>query len=369
MDDVERLLFQYQRVDETLYGSVYPLRVDAACAMGEIPLGKWQAPFIVSKQLGQHEIVYGSILYHMHEAARPIFRIGALQDELTRNLPAEIQSSIVESRDGSTITRTSPSDGFPAQFLYQQDEIIKDAILLSLSHVRTLVEIFSGKGNRVVSTFDYEGNLTGEVSMQQLLNALAHHRHIVVTGGFISDVFSGQNTRGLPNMFGTKVKVEELLTGIINFLEGITVNDYVGMVRGRLEGLTIDSEPGDIIFAHQNVYALTEIVRYRIGEAQFLPFQNYLFSQLTSDEKRELRAAGDKSEVPLTRRFNIPRFKIGSDLDARTIEVGVAINDKQERFEFSQRELFEKLTSASGSESLIPIERFRQRIDALAEPS
>ena len=71
----ERLLVIYQRVEEVLYGSVYPLRVDASEASGKIPLGKWESPFIVSKQLGEHEVVYGSVLHHMHEAARPIFRM------------------------------------------------------------------------------------------------------------------------------------------------------------------------------------------------------------------------------------------------------------------------------------------------------
>ena len=80
-------------------------------------------------------------------------------------------------------------------------------------------------------------------------------------------------------MFGTKVKVEDLFNEVIGFLEGITVNDFVGMLRGRLQGLSIDSKPRDIIFAHQNVYALTEVVRHRVEHARFSPFRNYLFSQ------------------------------------------------------------------------------------------
>ena len=136
---VERLLVIYQRVEEVLYGSVYPLRVDASEATGEISLGKWESPFVVSKQLGKQEIVYGSVLHLMHEAARPIFRMQALQQELRESLPSEVRASMVESRSGNQITFTSPEGGFPASFLYKQDEIIKDAVLLSGLHVRTLV--------------------------------------------------------------------------------------------------------------------------------------------------------------------------------------------------------------------------------------
>ena len=95
------------------------------------------------------------------------------------------------------------------------------------------------------------------------------------------------------------------------FLDGITVNDFVGMLRGRLEGLTIDSKPRDIIFAHQNVYALTEVVRDRLGDARFLPFLDYLFSQFTAEESREIEVARGKSTLLLERRFNPPRFNMG----------------------------------------------------------
>ena len=253
--------------------------------------------------------------------------------------------------------------------MYKQDEIIKDAVLLSALSVRTLVDIFSGKGNRIVPTYDYEGKPTNGVSMQQLFHALCHHRYCVVSEGFIHDISSGQDTRGLPDMFGTKIKVEELLAEIIGLLEGITVNDFVGILRGRLNGLSIDSKPRDIIFAHQNVYALTEVVRYRVEDARFSPFRNYLFSQFTGDENHEIEVARrSKSTIVLERRFNLPRFKMGTDLDAKVIEMSITINDKQERFEFSQQEFFEKLTATCGNESVIPIERLRQRVETLAEP-
>ena len=366
---LERLLVIYKRVEEVLYGSVYPLRVDASEASGEIPLGKWKSPFIVSKQLGEHEVVYGSVLHHMHEAARPIFQMKALQKELMESLPSESRSSMVEARSGNEVVFTSPAGEFTASFLYKQDQIIKDAVLLSALSVRTLVDIFSGKGNRIVPTYDYEGNPTNGVSMQQLFHALCHHRYCVVSGGSVHDIFSGQDTPGLPDMFGTKVKVEDLFNEVIGFLEGITVNDFVGMLRGRLQGLSIDSKPRDIIFAHQNVYALTEVVRHRVEHARFSPFRNYLFSQCTADENREVEAARrSTSTVVLRRRFNLPRFKMGTDLDAKVIEMSITINDEQEKFEFSQQEFFERLTATCGNESIIPIEKLRQRVENLAEP-
>ena len=366
-NQLERLFVVYHRVEEVLYGSVQPFRVDASQVTGEVTLGKWKSPFVVSKQLGKHEIIYGSVLHHIHETARPIFRMEALQKELRESLPSEIRASLTESRSGNEITFTSPASEFSPLFLYKQDEIIKDAVLMSALPVRTLVEIFSGKGNRIVPTYDYEGNRTNGVSMQQLFHALCHHRYCVVSGGFIHDIFSGEDVPGLPDLFGTKIKVEELLTEVIGFLEGITVNDFVGMLRSRLENLTIDSKARDIIFAHQNVYALADVVRDRLGDARFSPFSDYLFSRFTAEESREIEAAAGKSTVTLKRRYTLPRFKIGSDLDAKVVEMSITINDKQEMFEFSQPELFDKLTATCGKESIIPIERLRQRFEGLAD--
>ena len=47
--------------------------------------------------------------------------------------------------------------------------------------------------------------------------------------------------------------------------------------------------------------------------------------------------------------------------------MNITINDKRERFELSQQEFFERLTATCGNESIIPIERLRQRVDDLAE--
>ena len=367
-NQLERLLVQYQRVEEVLYGSVYPLQVDTSQVTGEITLGTWEAPFVVSKQVGEHEIIYGSVLHHIYEASRPFFQMEVLQKKLRESLPVEIRSSLTESRSGNRRMFTAPASEFSSLFLYQQDQIIKDAVLLSAPAVRTLVEVFNGKGNPMVATYDYEGSPIGEVSMQQLFNALDHHRYCVVSGGFIHDIFSDEDTRGLPNLFGTKINVSELLTTVADFLEGITVNDFTGMLRRRWERLTVDSKPRDIIFVHQNIYALTEIVRARLGDTKF-PFLDYLFSQFTAEENQRISAAVGKDAVILKRQFTAPRFKIGPDLDAKVIEMGITINGEHVRFEYSQQEFFEALTSTCGNEVLVPFERLRRRFDDLGDLS
>ena len=38
---------------------------------------------------------------------------------------------------------------------------------------------------------------------------------------------------------------------MLNYVSAITINDFVGVLRGRLRILTVDSEPRDIMFAVQ----------------------------------------------------------------------------------------------------------------------
>ena len=72
------------------------------------------------------------------------------------------------------------------------------------------------------------------------------------------------------------------------------------------------------------------------------------------------------SPVNLKRQFTLPRFHIGSNLNAKSVGMVLTINGKEESFQFRQEEFFEKLSAAWGEEPLIPIERLRQNIDTLA---
>ena len=351
-----------------MYGSVYPLRVDASCK-GEVPLGKWKSPFVVWRQLGRQKIVYGSISHLMYEAARPFFQMSVRQEKSRVSLPTEIREAMVDTRSGEVITSSLPSGDFPPAFIYEQDEIMRDALLLAAPHVRTLIEIFSGKGNRIVPTYDYDGNQTGGVSMQRLFSTLSHHRYCVVSGGFLHDIFSDQDTPGLPDEFGTKIEQVELIDAVFEFLDGITVNDFVGMLRGRLEHLTVDSKARDIIFAHQNVVALDNVVEDRLSDASFQPFLNFLFRGLTANEDAMLAEAASRgeTEVRLTRVFPTPSFQISDDLSSKVIRMHITINGKAEKFEFEQQEFFGKLTATCGTEPLLTQERLGRRFAELSQ--
>ena len=205
----ELLITVYRWVDPYLYGSISVVREEDILAQGDVIdlSDKWSFPYIVSKQMQDGEIVYGSILHLIGEVAKPIFRLNHRLRALEQSLPEDTRSSMQVIRTGSTLIHQLPASGFPASFLHQQEELFKEGLLLSGLHLRTLLEIYSGKGNKHVRLFDYDGNSIGEISLNSLFNTLIHHRYCVFSGGFVHDMFSGDSQLESPRLFGSKVNL------------------------------------------------------------------------------------------------------------------------------------------------------------------
>ena len=231
-------------------------------------------------------------------------------------------------------------------------------------HLRTLLEVLSGRRNIPVTLYDYEGNSTGTVSLSDLLNTLMHHRYCVVSGEYVHDIFSGQSQLDSPRRFGSKVKSVELFNVMFSYLSAITINDFVGVLRGQLERLTVDSEPRDIMFVVQNVHSLAEIIGDRIIDGRFTKMQELLFREFTAEEERKIEAARRQSKtITLVRHFGKPAFKIDASLQERRIEMSVNINGKSESFKIDQEQFFEVLTRVYGEDPLVPWDQLLKRYD------
>ncbi len=326
---------------------------------------EWSYPYVVSKKLNGEEIVYGSILYLIGEVAKPIFRMNHRLGAMEKSLPEEIRSSMQVYRTNDALIHQASDPGFPVSFLHQQEELIKEALVLSGLHLRTLLEVFSGKRNPSVTLYDYDGSSIGMVSLNELFNTLMHHRYCVISGEYIHDIFSEKAQLKSQRLVGSKVNSSELFKAMISFISGIKVNDFIGMLRRRLEHLTVDSEPRDIMFAVQNVHSLAQLVGDRIADRRFREVQDLLFRQLTADEIRKIDDSKGESEVTLVRRFTEPTFKIDADLQAKRIEMSMDINGKMESFQFGQEELFGVLTRTYGDAPIMSLEKLIERYDKI----
>ncbi len=349
-----RLIVIYQRVEPYLYGSVSIVGPEAIAKGGTIPL-EWSHPYVVSKHLGDREIVYGSILHLIGEAAKPIFRMNHKIRALADSLPEEVRSSIRVSRKGNALIHESPSSEFPDWFLHRQEELMKEGLLLSGLHLRTLMEILSGRRNVPVPVCDYEGNPNGTVTLNELFHLLIHHRYCVVSGEYVHDIFSDRAQLESPRLFGSKVRSAELFDAMLSYISGIKVNDFVGVLRGRLKSLAVDSEPRDIMFAVQNVHSLAEVIGDRITDDRFPELQELLFQEFTAEEKGKIELARKQSKtITLVRCFGEPAFKVDPALHEERLEMSLNINGKSESFKFDQEQFFGVLSQVFGEDPIVP---------------
>ena len=358
-----RLFIVYKRVEPYLYGAISTVGPEAIAKGGTIPLD-WSYPYVVSKQLDDREIVYGSIPHLIGEAAKPIFRMTHRIQALADSLPEDTRSSIRVRRTDNALIHESPSSKFPDSFLHRQEELTKEGLLLSGLHLRTLLEILSGRRNTPVPIYDYDGNSNGTATLTELFHMLIHHRYCVISGEYVHDIFSDRAQLESPRLFGSKVKSAELFNAMLSYLSGVKIDDFVGVLRGRLESLTVDSEPRDIMFAVQNVHSLSEIIGDRITDGRFPKIQELLFREFTAEEERKIEAARSQSEaITLVRHFGKPRFQIDGALREKRIEMSTNINGKSENFKFSYAEFFGVLSQVFGEDSIVPWDRLLEHYD------
>ena len=359
MHQNERLLLVYQQVGPLMYGAISRYR-------GEGETLEWSYPYIVSKRVNGEEVVYGSIPYLIGEVAKPIFRMGRRIRKLGETLPEEIQSSVHEITSGNEVIRQLPESGVPDSFISHQEELLKEALLGSGIHIRTLLEILSGRGNLSVSVYDYDGNSIDTVTLTWLFNSLMHYRSCVISERYIHDVFSDRSQLESQRLFGSRLNTAEVFQAMLDYITGITVNDFVGVIRGQLERLNLDSEPRDIMFTVQNVHSLDQVIGDRISDGRFPEVLVLLFREFTSDEESTLEAAEGASAVPIVRQFKAPKFQIGAALHDKQIQMSININGKSEQFTFGYEEFFDVLTRVYGEEPLLSFDKLVERYDKLA---
>ena len=354
MQSDERLCVGYQRNGLYMYGAI-------SLHSGTEAQPEWSYPFVVSKRVEGGDTIYGSVINLIDETAKPILRLNRRLRALAESLPEEVRSTAsVSQTDKATIYEMREA-GFGASLVHQADELTKDALLLSGLHVRTLLEIFSGKGNIQVGVYDYDSNEIGTVSLTQLFNTLMHYRYCVVSGGYIRDIFSGDRQVESQRLTGSKIDTVELFEAILDYVSGIRVNDFVGMLRGRLEGLNVHSEPRDIMFAVQNVHSLEQVIGDRITDERFPDMMQLLFKELTGDDTCVIGSSKGQSRVTLVGRFAKPHFKIGAELQEKRIEMSIEMDETSQEFTFDRDEFLQALTDVYGDEPLTPLEKLVDR--------
>ncbi|MYD89583.1 MAG: hypothetical protein F4Y08_04465 [Caldilineaceae bacterium SB0662_bin_9] len=354
----------------TLYQGHGSLVYASVCAQLAKPVhtaGPWHV-YIASKHIGKSEIVYGSLLHIMDEAVRPLFRVRQILQELGNALPDDLRSSVEISVVDGNVTHTLPEGPHTDVLLHKQEQTLKDALLLSAIHVRTLLEDFDGVGNIRIAIYDYEGRPAGDVLLSKVFHTLAHYRYCMVSGEFVHDIFSREGQLGDSNLTGTKMKVEDLFKAVFEFISEIRIRRFVGVLRARLHSLSADSEPSDIIFATQNLQSVWQVIRDRIEEAIPPPgFLSYILNRFVTEKlNAEAPEWATKANVQLA--WNRFTFRVADDLGQQLVEVRFGVGENTEMLKLTWDEFFTELVRFHGDEPVVSYETLDKRFKALSDP-
>ena len=148
-------------------------------------------------------------------------------------------------RQGKHLLFNLPESEHFDSFLHDREREAEEAILLLAVHLRTLMELFSGKFSMKIKVFDYGGDekMIGEISLKDIFDLLLHHRYFVIKGEYIIDLFSHKRGLSLEPSFGHRINKFELMDTVISLILEIKINDFIGILRSRLENLSAEAEP------------------------------------------------------------------------------------------------------------------------------
>ena len=356
MNEHQRLFVLYQKSGPFLYGYIYVVR-------GSIDNQEASFPFIVSKHIQNREIVYGSMIALMNKIAGLKFRFDERQRAIGQSLPEDVKSSVRTVVENDKVVHELPESEQLDWVLQEQEERLEETIMLMLLNLRTLLDILSGKGDRKIDVYDYEDKLAGETSLREIANLLMHHRYFVVRGEYLHDLFSGDAQLTSQQRFGSKIKLTELFDEMFNCLSGIRVRDFVGVLRSRLERLTINSEMKDIVFLIQNIHSLTFIMQERFTDSRSSVVTDLLFREVHKRYFDKIEETPGITKWNYSFAFGKPEFKIDDELSERRIAMTIQIDGKSETFKFGYEEFFGVLTEVYGEDPLLSLEQLRKEVE------
>ena len=344
MTEYNQLALFYHRSGSDLYGAVHI--VD-----GPLENQKSSAAFLISKQVGDGEIVYGSILNLLEKIIGLHLTSMHQMDSIGETTPPA--PSLIR-HIGDDQSQASVGD----RIIQYQNEVLEDAALLIAMHFRTLNEIFNHRwGKLTLPVYDKADQVVDEIKMRALLNNMVHHRYLAVQVPFILDIASRDGQLPSQEMFGAKVNLDDFTNTILKIVGEIRVRDLIGVLKRSISTISADSKPPEIIFLIQNLHSLARIVHNLMVRRGANEIGEFLLHDVVRRELVERTRRGLFTPVSIGHSFDSPGFKLAHDLTKKRIEVSVQIDEQQEVIEVDHRELFSLLTQWYGDEPLVEAPR------------
>ena len=352
MKKLNKLILVYRKCGADLYGSICPV----------LKMGKQEmsVPFVISKTLGNKEIVYGSMIDLVAKINNLMIRYSKDQLQVQDFIDRKNIKPIEKNSHTDGVVNILPEFEGIDLFLHELEEKCEEVIFLITVYLRSLIEVFGREIDEGLSIYNYDGrDSSNTITVRELSNIFMHNRYLVIRGEYLMDVFSDKKQLQSGKYFDSKIRVLEYFAATKKIIEkNITLSTFLDMIELRLDKVSAQSDPQEIIFLVQNIHSLNKIVESKMHDKRFSEMVNLIFKKtIDSTIKRALIQYPDHDELPIRFTFTPPKFKIAEDLSSKKIEVFTTTNGTQEKLELEYKELFSVLRQNFGQDPLITFEK------------
>ena len=238
--------------------------------------------------------------------------------------------------------------------LEEQEGLIEEVLLCVSVHVRVLSEIFRTKMKKArANVYNYDDSPVGEIELSKIADLLLHQRYMVVRDQYVVDLISDQRFMDDKSQLGLKISFPEYVEEVQRAVDGLTMNDLVGVLRGATERLSSSSNVKDIVFLTQNLYTLGGFVVEEGTPIAGGPLKRILDGVATRIAKKSQPNPQPGAVRHFQVTFRSPRFQLEPDLNDKQIRVTIQVNGADEHLVLGYEEFFSELSKAHGHMSLM----------------
>ena len=287
-----------------------------------VPAYETSAPFVVSETLAPGEVVvHGSVSYLIRDIQRSIAEIYAKLNELDAAMSHVSQEAAVQGKAGRVVPVPESLPERRRYFEFRRG-LAGELILLS-TQARNLFDLFPRLDCRI-PLYDSGGNRIGDIELSNLFVHFVHNQYLFLDGEHVSDLFPANPRPRAPisrTFMGYRFNWVEYVEAIKNAAQGVKVKDVIGLLRRRLNNLSLRSPYSDIVFLIQNLESFSMLLGEKLADERYQPVWSLLFEDETKALLKPKPKDGDAVRATIT--FDTPHVKIHERLSKKKFKVHV----------------------------------------------
>ena len=353
--DQDVLSVLYHPSGSLLYGAI--LFFKHTPGSGPVAPHECSAPFVVSETLAPSDVVvHGSVSYLIGDIRRLITEVHARVNQFNAAM-GPVPAGVAQ---GERVRLVSIPESAPNRRLYFEfTRSLTGTLILLSAQARNLFDLFPRLDRRIPLS-DANGKRTGDIKLSNLFVHFVHNQYLFLNGEHVSDLFPANPRPGAPIsrvFMGYRFNWIEYVEAIDLAIQDVKLKDVTGLLRSRLQKLSLESPYSDIVFLIQNLESFSRLFGARVADERY----RFMLSLLFDDEvearldtfKPELK---DGEQVQMITNFYTPSVKIHERLSEKKFKLYVRcrwtfLDSKGQPFHEDQD--FRTLTKEVGYEQLL----------------